>query len=54
MKSWKPKNEYEFCVFEINKLYISGIISTEECNKKLEKAKEIFEGVKDNSYTIED
>ena len=41
-KTWQPKNEYEFYIFEICKLYISGIFSTEEYNKKLEKAKERF------------
>ena len=49
-KTWQPKNEYEFYVFEITKLYISGVISTEECNKKLEKAKEIFEVIKEKNY----
>ena len=49
-KTWQPKNEYEFYVFEITKLYISSVISIEECNKKLEKAKEIFGVIKEKNY----
>ena len=42
-RTWYPQNEYEFYTFEICKLYIAGIISTEECNRRLEQAKDIFD-----------
>lgn len=38
-KIWRPKNDYEFYMFQISKLYIAGIISTEECNRRIEKLK---------------
>ena len=41
-KTWRPKNEYEFYTFEICKLYIAGIISTKECNRRIEKLKTIY------------
>ena len=41
-KTWKPKNDYEFYMFQISKLYIAGIISTKECNRRIEKLKTIY------------
>ena len=38
-RTWRPKNDYEFYMYQISKLYVAGIISTEECNEKMEKLK---------------
>ena len=41
-KTWRPKTDYEFYMFQICKLYIAGIISTEECNRRMEKLRTIY------------
>lgn len=41
-RTWRPKNDYEFYMIQISKLYLMGILSTEECNEKMEKLKEKY------------
>lgn len=41
-RTWRPKNDYEFYMVQISKLYLMGILSTKECNEKMKKLKEKY------------